>query len=167
MKYYSKFSHKLSYGEFRRPSLPTWSAEYDGRSQEGGGGEERETDTERERQGKGGGAGGLIYGPIAGQHLTYGGDMLVNERANEAAELTTKDPSSKSHALCVSQTTDRVTQKKQTTIALRNSLKHRGKWTRTTYYGYNTKQTWRFPTECIYRFRMVLRIKIHYFPTQH
>jgi hypothetical protein len=166
MKYYSKFSHRLSYGEFRRPSLPIWSAEYDGRSQAGGGERERQTHREWESVWEGGGRGELIYGPIVGQHLTYGGDMLVNERANEAAELTTKDPSSKSHALYVSQTTDRVTQKKQTTIAMRNSLKHRGKWTRTTYYGYNTKQTWRFPTECIYRFRMVLRIKVHYFSKQ-
>lgn len=64
--------------------------------------------------------GGLIYGPVAGQHLTYWGEMLVNEWANEAAELTTQDPSSKTHALCEPQTTDRVTQRKQrSTIALR------------------------------------------------
>lgn len=93
----------LSQGESRRPSLPKWSAECDRRCWRPVGRE-----------------GGLIYGPVAGQHLTYRGDMLVNEWANEAAELTTQDPSSKTHALCEPQTTDRVTQRKQRpTIALR------------------------------------------------
>jgi hypothetical protein len=92
----------LSQGESRRPSLPKRSAEYGGWCRRGMGSEGR-----------------LIYGPGAGQHLTYRGDMLVNEWANEAAELTTQDPSSKTHALCVPQTTGRVTQRKQNTIALR------------------------------------------------
>jgi hypothetical protein len=49
--------------------------------------------------------GGLIYGPVAGQHLTYRGDMLVNGWANGRAALTTQDPSSETHALCAPQTT--------------------------------------------------------------